>query len=55
MAEDAPGRFRRFQAQLTADPPAWPKATDRLATVELEIALPHQERRPAPDAADPAL
>ena len=23
---------------LTADPPAWPKATDRLATVELEIA-----------------
>lgn len=40
VAEDAPGRFpyARFQAQLTADPPAWPKATDRLATVELEIA-----------------
>jgi predicted YcjX-like family ATPase len=38
--EDAPGRFpyARFAADLTGQPPKWPKATDRLATLELELA-----------------
>lgn len=38
--EDAPGRFpyARFSEQLAGHPPAWPKATDRLATLELELA-----------------
>jgi predicted YcjX-like family ATPase len=30
--------YRRFHAELAGDPPTWPKATDRLATLELEIA-----------------
>lgn len=30
--------FARFQADLTADPPRWPRATDRLATLRLEVA-----------------
>lgn len=40
VGEDQPGRFpyRRFHADLTAKPPRWPKATDRLATLELELA-----------------
>ena len=40
VGEDRPGRFpyARFQAELTGQPPAWPKATDRLASVELELA-----------------
>jgi predicted YcjX-like family ATPase len=38
--EDRPDRFpyRRFHADLTTKPPRWPKATDRLATLELELA-----------------
>lgn len=38
--EDRPDRFpfRRFHADLTAAPPRWPKATDRLATLQLELA-----------------
>ena len=31
--------FARFHADLTASPPRWPKATDRLATLQLEIAF----------------
>ncbi len=30
--------FDRFHADLSASPPHWPKATDRLATLQLEIA-----------------
>ena len=30
--------FDRFHADLSASPPRWPKATDRLATLQLEIA-----------------
>jgi predicted YcjX-like family ATPase len=30
--------FRRFHADLTASPPRWPRATDRLSTLELELA-----------------
>ncbi|MFO1037140.1 MAG: YcjX family protein [Geminicoccaceae bacterium] len=30
--------YRRFHAQLGADPPTWPKATDRLASLRLELA-----------------
>lgn len=38
--EDAPGRFpyARFAADLVGNPPRWPKATERLATLELELA-----------------
>lgn len=38
--EGAPGRFpyARFAADLTSQPPRWPKATDRLANLELELA-----------------
>jgi predicted YcjX-like family ATPase len=38
--EDRPGRFpyRPFHADLTARPPRWPRATDRLASLELELA-----------------
>jgi predicted YcjX-like family ATPase len=30
--------YRRFHADLSAQPPRWPRATDRLTTLELEIA-----------------
>ncbi|HET6468346.1 MAG TPA: YcjX family protein [Geminicoccaceae bacterium] len=30
--------YRAFHAELTADPPRWPKATERLATLRLELA-----------------
>jgi predicted YcjX-like family ATPase len=35
-----PGAFpyQRFHAELAGDPPTWPQATDRLATLELDIA-----------------
>src|SRR5687768_16194352 len=38
--ENAPGRFpfARFAAALASQPPTWPKATDRLATIDLEVA-----------------
>jgi predicted YcjX-like family ATPase len=37
---DRPGSFpyRPFHAELSGDPPRWPAATDRLATLRLEIA-----------------
>ena len=40
VGEHRPERFpyRRFHADLTGQPPRWPQATDRLATLELEIA-----------------
>jgi predicted YcjX-like family ATPase len=30
--------FARYEADLAASPPRWPKATDRLATLQLEVA-----------------
>ena len=38
--EQRPDRFpyARFHADLVAQPPRWPKATDRLATLRLELA-----------------
>ena len=41
VSEDRAERFpyHRFHADLTAQPPRWPRATDRLATLELEIAF----------------
>jgi hypothetical protein len=42
--EDAPGRFpyARLHADLVRQPPVWPKATDRLANLQLELAYQTQ-------------
>jgi uncharacterized protein len=40
VGEQRPDRFpyRRFHADLTAHPPRWPRATERLTNLELELA-----------------